>query len=120
MQRFNSSELASGSVHGIACALSYVRGGRMNLIPVFGSSQRQNWLSPHGEEMFLSEKKEPIVRNPTFFATILRRTIEVVSIRDVVPFEWCVVSLVGWECRRGSWESMQEDHSQEMCRSGCK
>jgi hypothetical protein len=45
MQRRNSLKLAAGSVHGIACALSYFRGGPDELDTFLLWLATPNWFS---------------------------------------------------------------------------
>jgi hypothetical protein len=67
MQRRNSLKLAAGSVHGIACALSYFRGGQNELDTHLLWLATPNWFSSSARMFRREEKKQiaSVVRRPS-------------------------------------------------------
>jgi hypothetical protein len=60
MQRRSSSELASGSVHGMTCALSCVRGGLAEFDPYLVELATPNWHGRMAKSFIVTQNRSRI------------------------------------------------------------
>ena len=113
------SEFAGGSVHGIACALSYVRGGPDEFDTCLLWLATPNWLPPHGAGCFAV--KQGSRQLPTLSAQFEGEPCDVVSISGMSCFSSAPgFGLLAWECRHGPAQPKLEGRSLEKFRSGSR